>query len=182
MKKSQKTIKNAEISENVVDNSTKKRRGRPSKNRVFLDNMAAEFEKLPDSKNRSIKDKKAVKALAESMLTQGFTISEVSEILSIPKPTVCVWNSKLDDETKAKIKQNILNSVDTNLYQFLNSSLSSMSKLAFQLSQEEYLKKQSIKDVAKFIDTLGNFAFNFIEVTEEYSLKEISLRRAVSDK
>src|SRR5688500_15244555 len=94
--------KNTESSKILVKNAAKKKRGRPFKNGEIHDVFALEFKKISHGQKRSASEKKLVKAVAETMLVQGFTVSEIAKTLSVPKSTVCLWKDKLDDETKAK--------------------------------------------------------------------------------
>jgi hypothetical protein len=182
MKNIERKSKTAQTNEKLVKNTAKKKRGRPSKNGSLNDVFALEFKKFSLGQKLSISEKKFVKTIAETMLVQGFTVSEIAESLSIPKSTVCLWKDKLDDESKAKIEQNVLNSVSSNVSQFLNSSLVSMSKMALRCSSKEYLQDQPIEDVAKFFDTLGDFTFNLIETKERFELKKSAMNNPAQDK
>lgn len=181
MKNIERKSKTVETDEKSIKNTAKKKRGRPSKNGSLNDVFALEFKKLSLGQKLSITEKKFVKTIAETMIVQGFTVSEIAESLSIPKSTVCLWKAKLDDESKAKIEQNVLNSVSSNVSQFLNSALLSMSDIAFRCSSETYLEDQPIEDVVKFFDTLGNFTFNLIEAKEKFELKKIALSNSAQD-
>ena len=181
MKNIETNNKNAKTFEENVKNTAKKKRGRPFKNGEIHDVFALEFRKISINQRLTLPEKKFVKTVAETMLVQGFTVSEIAESLSIPKSTVCLWKAKLDDEAKAKAEQNVLNSVSSNLSHFLNSSLISMSKMALHCSSKEYLDSQPIEEVTKFFETLGNFTFNLIEANQRFELKKIALSNLVGN-
>lgn len=141
-------------------------RGRPTRNSRMCELFSAEFEQLASPGLPSRSQKKLVRALAQTMLVQGFTISEISNALSVPKSTVCLWRDKLDDTTKASIERTVLNSVSDRVLEFLNAALDSTTSMARACSEESYILRQSPTEVARLIEVLGNQAFRLIEAKQ----------------
>ena len=122
----------------------KKRRGRPFKNAYNHELLINEFKKTTsNAKKLSSQEKKTKKALAERMLVQGFSITEISQVLSVAKSNVSYWRDHLDDEKKAKIEQTVLNSVSAGMSDFLNASYQSMAQLAEYCSTKEFVMSHS---------------------------------------
>lgn len=153
----------------------KKRRGRPFKNANTHELLSNEFKKTTsNAKKLSSQEKKTKKALAETMLIQGFSITEISQVLSVPKPTVCYWRDHLDEEKKAKIEQTVLNSISAGMSDFLNASYQSMAQLAHYCSTKEFVMNHSPEQIAKLIDVLANQALALIEAKQRADLAKMS--------
>jgi hypothetical protein len=153
----------------------KKRRGRPFKNANTHEFLSNEFKKnTSNAKKLSTQEKKTKKTLAEAMLVQGYSITEISQVLSVPKSNVCYWKGNLDDEKKAEIEQTVLNSVSTRMSDFLNASYQSMAQLAMYCSTKEFVMNHTPEQIAKLIDVLGNQAFALIEAQQRADLAKMS--------
>jgi hypothetical protein len=163
--------KNSEIAK-VFD---KKRRGRPFRNANTHELLSNEFIKTTsNAKKLTAQEKKTKKALAETMLVQGFSITEISQALSVAKSNVCYWRDHLDDEKKAKIEQTVLNSVSARMSDFLNASYQSMAQLAHYCSTKEFVMSHSPEQIARLIDVLANQAFALIEAKQRADLAKMS--------
>jgi hypothetical protein len=147
-----------------------KRRGRPFRNGRVHELYAAEFKRLASTDNPCGKDRKLIKRLAQTMLYQGFSVTEISSALSIPKSTVCLWRDKLDGATKAEIEQTVLKSVSGKMAEFLHASLEAVAKIAHSCSDEAYIAKHSPAEMARLLEVLGDQAFRLIEAKQRADL------------
>lgn len=111
-------------------------------------------------------DKRYLRAAAEIMLVQGYSTWEVAGALKVPQSTVSFWLSKIDQETKDKIEENIRKAVAESMSSFLNSSLRAMGKVAQYCSSDEYLDKHPPDKVATLFDVIGNRSFQLIEAQQ----------------
>lgn len=165
----------SEKNSEIVKVLEKKRRGRPFKNANTHELLSNELKKTTsNAKKLSSQEKKTKKALAETMLVQGFSITEISQVLSVAKSNVCYWRDNLDDEKKAKIEQTVLNSVSAGMFDFLNASYQSMTQLAHYCSTREFVLNHSPEQIAKLIDVLANQAFALIEAQQRANLAKMS--------
>lgn len=146
--------------------SNAKKRGRPYGNGRVHELYSAELKRLISTDQLSSKDRKLIKSVAQTMLYQGYSITEISDALSIPKSTACLWRDKLDDKTRAEIEQNVLNSISTRMAEFLNASLESIARVARYCSEETYIAQHSPAQVARLIEVLGDQAFRLIEAKQ----------------
>ena len=173
----------AERNSEIVKVLEKKRRGRPFKNANTHELLSNEFKKTTsNAKKLSSQEKKTKKALAETMLVQGYSITEISQVLSVPKSNVSYWRDHLDDEKKAKIEQTVLNSVSARMSDFLNASYQSMAQLAHYCSTKEFVESHSPEQIAKLIDVLANQALALIEAKQRADLAKMSAAEESSTK
>jgi hypothetical protein len=153
----------------------KKPRGRRRSNAGLHDVFAGEFKALIAAEKPSHGDRRLIKKIAQMMLYQGFSITEVSDSLRVPKSTVCVWRDKLGDEEKAKIEQAALNSIQGKICEFLGATFESMTAISRNCANETYVTRHSPEAIARLIDVLATHAFRLIEAKQRMDLAKLQI-------